>query len=84
MSIVTLIELLPLAGVLGLFLLPKGATTLTKQFALAASLIDLAAAFSLSTTSIALSFRSFISVSLTFLYGLYLFKSFSIVRGYSR
>ena len=42
MSIVSVLELLPLIGVIGLFVLPKGSTTLVKQFAIGVSVVDLA------------------------------------------
>ena len=42
LSIVTVLELVPLAGVIGLFLLPKGSTKLIKQFAIGVSVLDLA------------------------------------------
>lgn len=42
MSIVSALELLPLIGVIGLFVLPKGSTNLVKQFAIGVSVVDLA------------------------------------------
>ena len=41
MSIVTVLELIPLLGVIGLFALPKGSTKLIKQFSIGVSLVDL-------------------------------------------
>ena len=41
MSILTVLELIPLLGVAGLFVIPKGSTNLVKQFAIFISAIDL-------------------------------------------
>jgi NADH-quinone oxidoreductase subunit M len=41
MSILTVLELIPLLGVAGLFVIPKGSTNLVKQFAIFISVIDL-------------------------------------------
>ena len=41
MSLVTILEIVPLLGVLGVFILPKTSTTVVKQFAVAVSVIDL-------------------------------------------
>jgi NADH-quinone oxidoreductase subunit M len=42
MSLLTLLEIVPLIGTLGIFLIPKSSTNLVKQFAIAVSVADLA------------------------------------------
>ena len=48
MSILTLLQLVPLIGTLGLFLVPKANLQFIKQIALAVSLIDLVLSVSMA------------------------------------